>query len=123
MRDLAQGLLIKVVPVAGAQAPHGKTFDFKLCESPHDLESELRSRIEGRATARLVASFARPWLTEGIRMPHDLPALQQDFGFRFAGPSGRTVWARPWNVIQNWDYSAFVQAKPGSRERLKEAVN
>lgn len=89
-----------------------RTFEFKLCESPFELESVLRARAREGATTRLVASFARPWVTGDSRLPHDLPPQQQDFYF----PTGDgKVWARPWNHIRDWDYSSFVQARPGTR--------
>lgn len=89
-------------------------FSIQVCDSLFDLEQRLRSRIEEGASARLVASFARPWKTEGQQQPHDLPPTEQDFSFAW-GNGRKNVWSRPWNVAPLSDYSHFVQAAPGTR--------
>ncbi len=90
-------------------------FEFSVCESPEDLEAMLRSRLATGATARLMASFARPWKTEDMTAPHELLPDEQDFVFRWNEKGRERVWARPWNVIPRNDYSHFIQAATGTR--------
>lgn len=101
--------------VASVMRPRRGTVDFRICDTPFDLESMLRDRIATGETARIIAPFARPWITVGNSAPHGLLPDQQDFCIQVQNASGSRIWSRSWNVIRNWDYSAFVQAAPGSR--------
>lgn len=90
------------------------SLEFAVCDSPIELENLLRLRLTGTATGRLVASFARPWKTKGKERPHDLPAHEQDFVFRWEDGGCKREWVRPWNVIPRDDYSHFIQAAIGT---------
>jgi DUF2075 family protein len=87
-------------------------FRFHLVDGPFDLVSALRDASRHGETSRLVASYSRPWVTNPKRVadPHRLPPEMQDFVFTV----GSRIWARPWNVVRNEDYAAFVQAPPGT---------
>lgn len=86
--------------------------DFRLFESIHELEGDLRNRANGGATARLLASYARRWKTKGAAAPHDLPPHMMDFH----EPDAGGYWSKPWNYVpKGSDYTPFVQAIPGSR--------
>jgi len=90
-------------------------FSVRVCPSLDEMEQLLRSKIDDGATARLVASFARPWNTEGHQQPHDLPPGELDFYFAWSDGSRKQTWSRPWNVTPRNDYSHFIQAVPGTR--------
>ncbi len=90
--------------------------EFRIFDTPFELETALRERLKGKATARLVAPFARKWATKGIAEPHDLPADMLDFHIEVGTGKKSQVWSRPWNVVPGGvDYTHFIQGPPGSR--------
>jgi uncharacterized protein len=94
-----------------------KVFDVKLVDTLADLESALRERATDGRSARLLASYARPWATKGASRPHALPPAQQDFHESYEDASGtKRLWSKVWNFIpQNGsDYTWFIQAPVGS---------
>ena len=91
------------------------TFEFAVCETPLELESLLRSKLVGNATARLLSTFARPWKTKGQDRPHDVALHEQDFFLRWNEGGRERTWTRPWNVIPRSNYSSFIQAAPGTQ--------
>lgn len=94
-----------------------RRFEFAVFPTPAEMEDALRQCLRRGRSARLVASYARPWITEQDAAPHERPPSLQDFRILFRDRSRRDqVWARPWNVIPNRDdYSRWVQAIPGTR--------
>lgn len=89
--------------------------DFRVCDSPFELEEALRTRIREGRSARLVASYARPWKTRGKNEPHRLPPSEQDFYIECETGGRRRFWSRVWNYVPNGsDYTFWVQAPPGS---------
>jgi hypothetical protein len=85
--------------------------DVRVFDSLHDLEGSLQNKISAGNSARLLASYARKWKTKGVASPHGLPPQLQDFRER----DGDREWSRPWNYVPNGkDYTAFIQAPPGS---------
>jgi uncharacterized protein len=93
---------------------HGGPFEFEIAESPIELESRLRSKMNEGHSVRLLASYARPWKTKKSYQPHDLPAVDQDFAIECGVPSGLETWSRVWNYAPEQDYTLFVQAPEGS---------
>lgn len=97
------------------QADNGfPNFDFKIIDTPIELEGALRRKVEEGCTARLVASYAREWVTRGTSRPHDLPTRMKDFVISDAA-SG-TEWSKIWNYIPNngRDYTSFIRAPVGT---------
>lgn len=92
-------------------------FDVRVASTPAALEQELRGAAARGSTVRLLASYARKWMTKGAARPHALPAAQQDFHEPYTDDSGeRRYWSKVWNFIpQNGsDYTWFIQAPQGS---------
>jgi len=109
---VAQSNLISLAAAIPRPRP---AFEFAVCETPHELESLLRSKLVGNATARVVSTFARPWKTADKDRPHDVPLHEQDFFLRWSEGGRERTWSRPWNVIPRNNYSSFIQAAPGTR--------
>lgn len=105
-------------PARGAAAwrpGDGGPFEFRIASDPADLESLLRRRLEEGRSARLVASYARPWRTRVYDPPHAAPEAERDFVISVRRDGADRVWSRVWNhVPAGQDYSYFIQAPPGS---------
>jgi hypothetical protein len=104
-------------------APRG--LEWEIVDSPRELEARLRPAIAQGYTARLLASYARPWKTRGSGAPHNLPKEDQDFCIPIQQNGKTTYWAKPWNFVpgNGQDYTAFIQARPGfaiARDPLSE---
>ncbi|WP_123631233.1 DNA/RNA helicase domain-containing protein [Salinisphaera orenii] len=84
---------------------------FEIFDTPTELEHALRAQIEHGRSARILASYSRPWSSRDFPDPHNAPAELNDF--RIAIGNGQE-WRRPWNYVPNNDYAFFVQARPGS---------
>lgn len=93
-----------------------RVLDFRILETPAALEGALRDRVKEGKSARLLASFARPWKTRDAANPHELPPPMQDFHEPFVEAGRRRYWNRVWNFIprNGSDYTWFVQAPEGS---------
>lgn len=93
-----------------------KVLDFRILETPFDLEESLRKPIAEGKTARLLASYARPWNTKGAAKPHKLPPHMQDFNIPYTKNGSEFYWSRTWNYIpkNGSDYTWFIQAPEGS---------
>ena len=96
------------------RASHGGPFEFEIHDDPQSLEDALRERVGRGASARLVSSYARPWLTQGVANPHSAPADAKDFQIRYRRAGADRTWTRIWNYAPKADYSLFVQAPEGS---------
>jgi len=92
----------------------GGPFGFEIVDNPLKLEQSLRSHISQGCTARLLASYARKWITKKSVHPHRLPAASQDFNIQFMDAGTPRSWSRIWNYAPNQDYSFFIQGSPGS---------
>ena len=90
--------------------------DFRIVDSPAALESVLRERVVAGRSARLLASYARPWKTKGAARPHALPPAQQDFHEPYLDGRQTRHWSKVWNFIpQNGtNYTWFIQAPQGT---------
>lgn len=84
---------------------------FQIFDTPVELEGALRTQIEAGYSARLLASYSRPWSSRDFPDPHSAPAELNDFRI----PLGNgEEWRRPWNYVPNNDYAFFVQGRQGS---------
>jgi hypothetical protein len=92
----------------------GTGFLFELVEDPFELEDALRARLAEGYSARLVASYAREWITKGVVRPHKLPDADKDFNFKIKRDGRAKSWSRIWNYAPGMDYTLFIQAPEGS---------
>lgn len=118
--DWVEGVLAPVRPVPAStswrrtpQNLSGK-FEFELVDSPRLLEDALRARHVQGASVRLVASYAREWLTKAEASPHGLPDDRKDFYFELAREGRTERWAKIWNYAPGQDYTYFVQGRQGT---------
>jgi len=90
-------------------------FQVEMFNTPAEVESALRSKVSKGDTARLLASYARKWKTEGVALPHSLPLELMDFHEPIHDQAGISYWSKIWNFVPNGsDYTHFVQAPIGS---------
>lgn len=91
------------------------SFNVLTFDTPIALEDALRDSIAKGGTARLVASYARKWITGKVPKPHELPPELKDFNEPVV-KNGETVrWAKVWNHIPNGtDYTPFIRAPVGT---------
>lgn len=90
---------------------------FAVVEDPLELEERLRPHIAAGHTARLLATYGRPWKTKAVSSPHALPPDEMDFDLTFRRAGRKHRWSRVWNYAPgngSPDYTQFVQAPPGS---------
>jgi len=105
------------VPVYGGlgQNPNRlQRMRFKICDSPADMETELRSRLEDGASARLLSSYSREWKTRDAASPHALSPEMMDFHVPYEDGGVQRYWSKVWNYVPNGDYTLFVQSRAGS---------
>ncbi len=96
------------------RSAHGGPFEFEIHDDPQALEDALREKVGAGASARLVASYARKWVTGGIADPHSLAPERQDFHIRYRRAGTERTWSRIWNYTPDQEYSLFIQAPDGS---------
>jgi hypothetical protein len=92
-------------------------FEFKIFDTPAELENALRRRLSEGNSVRLLSSYSRKWKTRGSTAPHDLPPSMQDFHEAYEEGGEKRVWSRVWNFVprNGTDYTAFIRAALGSR--------
>jgi DUF2075 family protein len=118
--DWVEGVLAPVRPVPSStswrRTPKnlGGKFEFELVDSPRRLEDALRARHQQGASVRLVASYAREWVTKSEASPHSLPDDRKDFYFELAREGSTEDWAKIWNYAPGQDYTYFVQGRQGT---------
>ncbi len=112
--DALLGLGSKPVSPTKWRKGHGGQFEFEIAGDPGELDAALRSRIAEGRTARLLASYARPWVTKTVSRPHQSPAQQKDFWIVYDRGGEAQTWSRIWNYAPEQDYTLFVQSPPGS---------
>jgi hypothetical protein len=93
---------------------HGGPFEFEIVDDPDRLDAALRTRVAEGRSVRLLASYARPWLTNGMSCPHSAPGLAKDFQLMYDRDGDPQTWSRIWNYAPEQDYTLFVQAPPDS---------
>lgn len=96
------------------------TLDFQIFDNPARMETELRSRIADGNSARLLASYARPWKTKPTGRqsnPHALPSSMKDIVVPYEEDGEMKTWAKIWNFVPNngSDYSVYIQGTEGSK--------
>jgi len=97
-------------PAAG-----GAGMRFEIVDHPFALEETLRTRLLQGHSARLAASFARPWITAPTRNRVSVKSERSDFVIPVDRGLGREAWTRRWNYVPGGsDYTFFIQAPPGS---------
>jgi DUF2075 family protein len=103
-------------PFRVVRRPYVPGFEFKILDTPAELEQELRQRAQEGNSVRLLSSYSREWKTVDATTPHNLPASMQDFCETYVENGERKTWSRPWNFVPGGtDYTAFVRAAPGSK--------
>jgi hypothetical protein len=116
----------KPYAAAETQAPYGvgarlsigrfSPFHIEIFENPAEVEAALRRQIDKGHTARLLASYAREWKTEGVALPHNIPPHLMDFYEPYKQGTETLYWSKVWNFIPNGsDYTHFIQAPLGSK--------
>ncbi len=96
-----------------ASNPQGP-FQFEIVDYPHQLDLQLQERIATGASTRLVASYARKWITQGASSPHTLPPHEKDFHIEYTAGGEKVVWSKIWNFIPDYQYNLFIQAPEGT---------
>jgi len=105
------------VPVYGGigqNSNRSQGMRFKICDSPADMETELRSRLEEGASVRLLSSYSQEWKTRDAASPHDLSPEMMDFHVPYEDGGVQRYWNKVWNYVPNGDYTLFVQSRAGS---------
>lgn len=89
-------------------------FEIQLTETPAQLEARLRGHLDQGRTARLLATYGRPWVSKDVANPHALAPEDQDFDIWYSENGQRKRWSRIWNYAPDQDYTLFVQGPEGS---------
>ena len=94
----------------------GTGMQLSVASDPFALEDALRTRSKTGESVRLVAPFARPWVSAPAKKAKKARpgASQDDFVFPVDRGRGQESWSRRWNYIPRGDYTFFIQAPPGS---------
>lgn len=87
-------------------------FALDVHDTPVEMEDALRRR--DTSSIRIVASYARPWVTKNEVDPHSLPPELCDFCIPYESTTGREEWSRIWNFAPKQDYTLFIRAPEGS---------
>jgi hypothetical protein len=86
----------------------------ELADDPFALEELLRAHSHAGDSVRLVAPFARPWVT-GPTKRGTTATNEPDFSIPVERGRGRETWTRRWNYVPGGsDYTFFVQAPAGA---------
>lgn len=100
----------KVVPFL----PLRRSFTCEVLENPAELEAVVAAHGRDGRSVRLVASYARDWVTEDAVRPHGLPPQMQDFCISWKNQSGPHTWARIWNWKNAPEgYVGWIDPSPG----------
>lgn len=106
---------LKALRQAEFRGRNSSSFEFKLVDTPLELEQELSARAAEGNSVRILSSYSREWKTVGAAAPHDLPAEMQDFCETYEENGQQKKWARIWNFVPQGgtDYTAFIRGAPG----------
>jgi len=92
---------------------HG--LDFRIFDDPLRMENALRARRGEGHDVRLLATFARPWLSKSVTSLRQIQDEHVDFEIPVETSQGWIPWRKYWNLKEGgFGYVAFVQAPPGS---------
>jgi len=89
-------------------------FSFEIVNDPAELEDRLRTEISKGYSARLIASYARKWLTKLESKPHMLPSKNKDFHIPYTRKGKTLYWDKIWNYTPDSQYHYFIQAPEGT---------
>lgn len=89
-------------------------FGFEIVSGLGELDRRLREHLETGRSARLGATYSRPWKTKDDPDPHNRRPEDMDFCIPYQSDGRPQVWSRVWNFTPRGDYTYFVQAPPGS---------
>lgn len=95
--------------------PDGPGMQLQVAGDPFALEETLGAWARHGCSVRLVAPFARPWLTAPPKKGKQPKRSEPDFAIPVDRGQGQEVWTRRWNYVPGGtDYTFFIQAPPGS---------
>jgi hypothetical protein len=109
--------LLDIAPSTHRWRPsHGANgMRFTVVDDPFALSDALRTQMQAGKSARLVASFARPWVSAPPKNGGSLRGTEPDFVIPVLRDGREDVWTRRWNYVpRGTDYTFFVQAPTGS---------
>ena len=89
-------------------------FMFDIVHYPHELDDHLKEKISAGSSARLVSSYARKWITQGIQDPHSLAGSKKDFHLEYSDGANHHSYSKVWNFIPEYQYDLFIQAPTGT---------
>jgi hypothetical protein len=109
--------LLDVGPRASWKPGPSTAMTFDVVQDPFALDEALRTRIREGHSARLTATFARPWVS-GPGRGNERRARRStgaDFALEVERGTRRVTWTRHWNRVPGGtDYTLFIQPPPGS---------
>lgn len=111
--DGTLGLVNRREPVRGWRRGFGGPFAFEVVADPLALEEALRPHSVAGSSTRLLASYARRWVTKGEPSPHRLAGAAMDFNVPVVRGGKPQSWSRIWNYAPDGDYTLFIQAPTG----------
>jgi len=95
--------------------PSAGKFLFQLVDDPQNLEDALRVHVAEGKTARLMATYAKEWLTQKATQPHSIADAEKDFKIQYRRDGQDKLWTRIWNFAPGGDYSLYIQRPAGSK--------
>lgn len=99
-------------PPVDATAPD---LDFRIFDDPLQMEQALRGQLSERHDVRLLAPFARKWISKNLTSMRQVTDADYDFEIPVQTPDGWIPWQKLWNLKEGaFGYTAFVQAPIGS---------
>ncbi len=73
------------------------SFEFKLCDSPHEVFTEIRERAQNNNKARMLAGYAWPWTSEAEGNTHgqvaDVCIAEHNFAMPWNQRTNTSIWA------------------------------
>jgi hypothetical protein len=109
--------LLDMRPSTSWRRDPSASMQFEVVPDPFALEAALRTHIEAGRSARIAATFARPWLSGPRRKGESSLRRRSDPDFTISIDRGKgpEAWTRKWNYVPDGqDYTLFIQAPPGS---------
>lgn len=112
---------LKLSTSADSDLPWRKTADgkgrflFEVVASPAELDIALRDHLADGQSARLMAPYARKWVTKNIAKPHALPPQKMDFHIPYHRDGKLVYWSRIWNFTPDAQYYMFIQSPVGTK--------
>ena len=111
--DGTLSLADRVEPMRTWRRGYGGPFQFEVVADPLALEEALRPHGADGHTTRLLASYARKWITQKVANRHRLAPDAKDFNVQVERDGKQQSWSRIWNYAPDQDYTLFIQAPIG----------